>query len=27
MYCFAFRNYVVEFVGFIDFKIYKGEFK
>ena len=26
-YCFAFRNYVVEFTGFIDFKIYKSEFK
>ena len=26
-YCFAFRNYVVEFAGFIDFKIYKSEFR
>ena len=24
---FAFRNYVVEFAGFIDFKIYKSEFR
>ena len=26
-YHFAFRNYVVEFAGFIDFKIYKSEFR
>lgn len=26
-YCFAFRNYVVEFAGFIDFKICKSEFR
>ena len=26
-YYFAFKNYVVEFAGFIDFKIYKSEFR
>ena len=26
-YYFAFRNYLIEFAGFIDFKIYKSEFR
>lgn len=26
-YYFAFRNYLIEFAGFIDFKIYKREFR
>ena len=26
-YYFAFRNYLLEFAGFIDFKIYKSEFR